>query len=266
MSTRIESGETHMIRQPEHINKLIKTFFLLLFGLFNIAGQGQVYHDTIKISKDLELLKISDNAYVHISYANLPEYGRISANGLIFINNKTAYLFDTPWTDSLTRTLVTFLESNMKLKIAGFVPNHWHNDCMGGLGYLQSRMIDSYANQMTIDIARSKKLPVPAHGFKDSLQLFLGEKVIDCYYLGAAHSLDNIIIWIPSEKILFPGCMIKSLSSVDLGNIADGDMNSYPKTIDKLILKFRNAKIVIPGHGQPGNSDLLMHTRDLLKK
>jgi len=245
--------------------KMKRTFIPLSLLIITLIGNCRVNHETIKISKDLELIKISDNAYVHVSYGNLPDYGRIAANGLIFINHSNAYLFDTPWTDSLTMVLVTYLQNHMRLNIAGFIPNHWHNDCMGGLGYLQSQRIDSYANQKTIDIARSKNLAVPAHGFKDSLQLSLGNKVIDCYFLGASHSLDNIVVWIPSEKILFPGCMVKSLNSVDLGNTADGDLIAYPGTIDKLIKKFKTAKIVIPGHGQIGGPDLLIHTRNLAK-
>ena len=112
----------------------------------------------------------------------------------------------------------------MKLKIAGFVPNHWHADCIGGLSSLQELKIESYANQMTIELARSKNLPVPDHGFRDSSELHLGDKLINVIILGAAHSLDNIVVWIPSEKILFPGCMVKSLSAKDLGNTADGDL------------------------------------------
>jgi len=154
----------------------------------------------------------------------------------------------------------------MKLTIVGFIPTHWHADRMGGLEFIQHQKIETYANQMTIDIAKLKNLPVPEHGFKDSLQLQLGDKMIKCYYLGAAHSLDNIVVWIPSEQILFAGCMIKSLNSNDLGNTVDGDLIAYPKTIDKLINKFPVAKIVIPGHGQFGGLDLLTHTKELLTK
>jgi metallo-beta-lactamase class B len=184
---------------------------------------------------------------------------------MIFINGNDAFLFDTPVTDSLTMDLVSWLRDSMKLKIVGFIPNHWHVDCMGGLKYLQSQKIESYANQMTIDIAKTKDLPVPTHGFKDSLKLHLGDKLIECYYFGAAHTLDNIVVWIPSEQILFAGCMVKSLNS-DLGNTVDGDLIAYPKTIDKLIERFSKAKIVIPGHGQFGGIELIKHTKDLLAK
>ena len=236
---------------------------LLLIALIHLTGLSQQVFDTIQISPDLELIKLSENAYVHVSYSTLPGYGRTSANGLIFVNEKSAFLFDTPWTDSLTMILVSYIKDHLGVKIMGFVPNHWHVDCMGGLGYLQSQKIKSYANQLTIQIAKTKKLPVPDYGFKDSLRLSLGDKSIYCYFFGAAHSLDNIVVWIPSERFLFPGCMCKSLSSENLGNIADGDLNEYPKTIDKVINRFKAAKIVIPGHGQIGGLDLLQHTRDL---
>jgi glyoxylase-like metal-dependent hydrolase (beta-lactamase superfamily II) len=238
-----------------------KILTLLLVVFIHFSGHSQ--DNLIRISDDIELIKISANAYVHVSYTYLPSYGRVASNGLIFVNGKEAFLFDTPMTDSLTMELVSFIRNSMKLKITGFVPNHWHADCIGGLAYLKDQKIESYANQMTINIAMSKKLPVPDHGFKDSIELRLGNRPIKCYYLGAAHSLDNIVVWIPSEKILFPGCMVKGLSSENLGNTADGDLIAYPKTIEAVIRKFPAAKIVVPGHGDFGGLELLTHTMEL---
>jgi len=222
--------------------------------------------DRVNISADLELIRISPNAYVHVSYINLPGYGRVSANGLIFTDKKKAFLFDTPWNDSLTESLITYLEKDMKLRIEGFVPNHWHEDCMGGLGYLKRRNIKSYANILTQEIAQEKGLPVPDKGFSDSLIIKLRRKEILCYFPGAAHSMDNIVVWIPSGKILFPGCICKSADSGNLGNTADGDLNAYPATVEWIIRKFPGAEIVIPGHGLPGGPEILNHTLSLATK
>lgn len=240
-----------------------KIFLPLIFGIITIKGLSQNEFTFIKISPDLELIKLSDEAYVHVSYNFQPGYGRYSSNGLILIDKHAAFLFDTPTTDSLTVTLLAYIKSQLGIDVTGFVPNHWHNDCIGGLGFLNSQSIESYANQKTIEIARIKDLPLPKHGFEDSIQLRLGNKIIYCYYPGPAHSLDNIVVWIPSERILFPGCMCKSLDSDNLGNVVDGDLSSYSGTIDKVIEKFKSASIVIPGHGRIGGLDLLQHTRDL---
>jgi metallo-beta-lactamase class B len=254
-----------VFKQNSDVKSFFKKFpFFVLVGLIHLNGFSQVDYKIIRVSSDIELIELSENAYVHVSYSDLPQFGRVSLNGLIYINGNEAFLFDTPMTDSLTKVLFLWLKDSMKLNITGFIPNHWHADCMGGLRFLQTQQIESYANQMTIDIAKSKNLPVPTQGFKDSLQLKLGDKLINCYYLGAAHSLDNIVVWIPSEKILFAGCMIKSLNSKDLGNTVDGNLISYPNTIDKLTVKFPTAKIVIPGHGQFGGLELIAHTQELL--
>jgi len=243
-----------------------KLIILILAAWSQVTGFSQSRYQSVRISENLELIRISDHAYVHVSYSDVPGMGRVSANGLIFISGNEAFLFDTPWNDSLTKELYNRITGPMKLKVAGFVPNHWHADCMGGLAFLQSQHVASYANQMTVDLAQSNNLPVPGHGFTDSLLLKLGDKQIECYYPGAAHSNDNIVVWIPSEKILFAGCMVKRLDAKNLGNTADGDLDAYPETLEKLIRKFPDARIVIPGHGPSGGMELILHTIELTKK
>lgn len=243
----------------------MKILLVLIFiGGMHFAGFSQTVYPKIAVSNDIELIRLSENAWIHVSVSEIPGYGNVSSNGLIYSNADDAFLFDTPMTDALTGDLLHWLTDSLRIKVVGFVPNHWHGDCMGGLALLQKRNIESYSGQKTITIARSKNLPVPAHGFKDSLNLKLGDKAIQCYYPGAAHTLDNIVVWIPDEKILFAGCMVKELSSKNLGNTQDGDLKAYPKTIDILLNKFKEAKIVIPGHGQFGGRDLIMHTKELI--
>jgi metallo-beta-lactamase class B len=231
---------------------------LLILAALNSSAQ-----ESIKVNDDLELLRISENAFIHVSYVNSPSFGRYSSNGLVFINGNEAFLFDTPPDEQLTIVLAEWLREKMKVEIKGFAPNHWHEDCMGGLGYLNSLGTASYANSRTIDIARQKGLPVPGHGFNDSLTVKLGDRNIHLYYPGAAHSMDNIVVWIPSEKILFAGCMCKSLESTNLGNTVDGDLKEYASTIRKVIKRFPDAKVVIPGHGKAGGIELLTHTSKL---
>lgn len=244
------------------MNNMIRRLiiFILLFG----AVQTSFAQDTIKIAADLSLLRISENVYLHISLADVSGYGRVAANGIIYKNGNEAFLFDTPWNDAQMLELAAYLKDHLNLKITGFVPNHWHEDCMGGLSFLKSRGIMSYANYRTIEIAKEKGLPIPVQGFGDSLKLKLGDKSIYCYFFGAAHSMDNIVVWIPSERILFPGCMCKAMEATNLGYTADGSLVDYKATIEKVLRRFKSAKIVIPGHGAPGGPELLTHTIEII--
>lgn len=74
------------------------------------------------------------------------------------------------------------------------------------------------------------------------------------------------MVWIPSEKILFGGCMVKDIYSKGLGNLSDAQPEEWAKTIQKAIGKFPEAKIVIPGHGGIGGKELLQHTKELLQQ
>jgi metallo-beta-lactamase class B len=220
----------------------------------------------IKVSEDIDVIQLSTNSYVHVSYAEFPGFGRIGSNGFIYTNNGEALLFDTPVNDSLTEQLVTWMKDSLNVHLVGFVPNHWHADCMGGLNYLHSIGITSYAHEKTIAIAHSKNLPIPQHGFVDSLTLRLGDQIVVCKYEGPAHTVDNIVTWIPSERILFGGCMVKESKSNSLGNVADADLHEWPKTIGRVIADFPSTVIVIPGHGELGGQELLRHTQELLRK
>lgn len=242
---------------------MIKTALIMLITILLSAG---VFAQAIKVSDDIEIIKISNCAYVHVSYADVPGYGRVGSNGVIFVDKGTAILFDTPMTEALTKQLMDWITNTLNVKVTQFAPNHWHSDCIGGLKYLHKLGIKSYANELTIKYALENKLAAPQNRFKDSLTLFQGSKKIFCYFPGAAHSKDNIVVWIPSEKILFAGCMVKELSSATLGNTADGDLKAYPVTIKKVMEKFSDAGIVIPGHGKFGGRELLNHTLDMALK
>ncbi len=238
----------------------------LVLLIFFLPASSSAQPEKIEVSRDIQLIRISKHAYMHVSYADMPPFGKVGSNGLLFINQGKALLFDTPVTPSLTRTLVSWIRDSMGVTVTGFIPNHWHSDCMGGLAYIDSLGIESYANKMTIDIAEAKGLPIPRHGFTDSLNLLLGDAAIKCYYPGPAHSLDNIVVWIPSERILFAGCMVKELASETLGNTTDGDLSAYRGTIERVMKRYPDPRIVIPGHGAIGGKELLQHTRELASR
>ena len=248
-------------------NNIMKHYFLisLSFILLQVTGSAQIQQITLKVSDDIELIQLSDNAYIHISISEIEGFGNVSSNGILLIKGGEAFLFDTPVTNEQTETLTKYIQNSLHAKISTFVPNHWHSDCMGGLNYLHKNKVKSYANQMTIDISKKEGKPVvPLHSFTDSLSLNLKGIEIKCYFLGGGHSVDNIVVWVPSEKLLFPGCMVKDMPSTSLGNLADAAVNEWPGTIEKVINKFPDAKTVVPGHGSLGGKELLNHTRDLL--
>lgn len=237
---------------------LIITFFLIsTFGL--LRGQGQT--DTVKINDNLCLLRLTKNSWIHVSYLN-----GYPCNGLLLVDNNKAFLFDTPSYDSITYNLIVYIQDKLGLKIVGFITNDWHTDSQGGLDVINRLGIPSYSNEMTREIAKSEGLPFTSNGFKDSLKIKFENLTIELFYFGAAHTLDNIVSWIPETQTLFADCMVKELAQNNLGFTGDGDKNAYPATLRKICERFSNAKYVIPGHGKYGGYELLTHTLKTAEK
>lgn len=242
--------------------KQLLYIFLIIASQLTVSAQRKA--KTINVSGQLKLVQLTDRAWVHVSVENIADFGQVSSNGVVYIEKGQAFLFDSPVTDSLTAVLVRVVQDSLKAKVVGFVPNHWHEDCMGGLKYLQSIGVKTYASQLTIDEAKKRNLPVPEKSFSETLSLKLGGKPVECWHPGGGHTKDNIVVWLPEEKVLFAGCMCKETKSTGPGNLSDAEVKSWPSTIKKLIAKYKDAQIVIPGHGQWGGTELLGHTLDLV--
>ena len=83
------------------------------------------------------------------------------------------------------------------------------------------------------------------------------------FYPGAGHTLDNVVVWLPKANILFGGCFIRSLDSKSLGYTGEADIGQWPSSVDALLAKYPDAKLVVPGHGAIGDLALLRHTKAL---
>lgn len=213
-------------------------FLILIFGLIGLFSSKAQTNEKIVIDNDIQLIHLQDSVYVHVTWHHLDNFGRFPSNGLIVIRNGQALMIDTPMDNDKTERLTKYLKDSMSVDLAKLIISHFHDDCMGGLGYLQSIGIESIANSMTIEKCKEIGLPIPSTSFMDSLSFdFKGEQ-IDCRYFGAGHSFDNITVWIPDKEILFGGCLIKSINSRGLGNLSDAVVDDWDMTIEKVIKRY----------------------------
>jgi len=241
-------------------------FLISIFGLIGLVSSVAQTNEEIVIDKDIQLIHLQDSIFVHVSWHHLDNFGRFPSNGLIVIKNGQALMIYTPMDNDKTERLTKYLKDSMSVDLAKLIIGHFHDDCMGGLVYLQSIGIESIANSMTIEKCKEIGLPIPSTSFTDSLTFDFNGEQIDCRYFGAGHSFDNITVWIPSKQILFGGCLIKSIDSKGLGNLSDAVVADWDKTIEKAVKKYPVINTVIPGHGDFGGKELLTHTIELVEK
>ncbi|MEN2282420.1 subclass B1 metallo-beta-lactamase [Algoriphagus sp. SE2] len=237
-------------------------FFVLFLLTFSLFAQENTF---VYKSETLQIEQISDNTFVHISYLNTDDFGKVACNGMIVINAGDALVFDTPANEEASLELIDWLENDQQAKVKGVVATHFHWDCLGGLNEFHSKGIPSYASAKTIDLAKSAGYPVPEISFKKKLNLEAGGIKIVNQFLGEGHTKDNFVSYVHSDKVIFGGCMIKAIGAGN-GNLEDANVSAWPSTVSKVKSKFPETRIVIPGHGKIGGVELLDYTIELFSK
>lgn len=238
-----------------------------------------------KMAEYLFFEQLNENVYLIDHHFPWP------ANSLAVKINETVILIDTPYTSAATKIVVERIRDTWRPANIIAVNTGFHVDNLGGNGYLIEQGIPVYGSKLTYELLEqigeaSRKLMLswlrgpankvfydghqepyikPTHLFEIKLnEVFtLLDGKVQIYYPGESHSPDNLVVYLPELKLLFGGCMVKSSESKNLGNTANANLADWPKSVQKLLDKYKDAAIVVPGHGKWGDIKLLRHTLEL---
>lgn len=243
----------------------MKTLALVFFSLSSCILLFAQSRGPLSLTADLEVMKISDRVYLHRTWQTAEGFGRFTSNGMVFVKDSQCVVFDTPPSVALSDSLISWIWDSLGARVKAVVVNHFHVDCLGGLQAFHKKGIPSYASYQTQYLAIRDSAIVPTKGFWHKKRIWLGGKRIVLEFLGGAHTEDNIVAYIPSEKVLFGGCMVKSLWASQ-GNLSHANLFMWPETVKEVRKKYRDAVFVIPGHGKHGGLELLDYTIQLFSQ
>jgi len=242
----------------------IRNFLALFLGCVLSVGGPAIYaqsaNESIKLSDDVEVRQLAEGIWLHTTYFDIEGFENVPANGLVVIDGEHAMIIDLPWTDEQTGIIFDWVAKKQNAAIKKVVPTHWHIDCAGGLAEAHRRKAESFALDKTVELLKANNEPAPVNWFTDRLSLNCGRIRVELAYFGSGHTVDNIVAWIPAKKILFGGDLVRTRNARNLGNTAEADVESWPKTLKKVKEAFPDVKIVVPGHGQPGGMELIDQT------
>ncbi|MFC1550728.1 subclass B1 metallo-beta-lactamase [Candidatus Neomarinimicrobiota bacterium] len=264
--------------------------YIVLIFLFSIFSPAQRNNNKSEaITENLILKEISKDVYL------VTHSFPWSANSLLVrINQSDFVLVDTPWDNSGTKALVEWLRDNYENVNLSVINTHFHRDNLGGNEYLLNEKIPIYGSDLTVELLNERekelidrtlnnlqnldnkkyydaykttklKRPDNIFNINNGLILKFGNEQVELFFPGPGHTPDNIVVYFPSKRLLFGGCMLKSLDS-NLGRNSDAIFNEWSNSLNKISMKYHKAKIVVPGHGNCGNMELVTHTLQLLKR
>ncbi len=225
------------------------------------------------LSEELLIKKVTNDVFIVTHSFPWP------ANSMIVKCSDNNFIWvDTPYNKEATEQISDWLQSNFgKIRITQ-INTGFHNDNLGGNGFLKQRGIDIYGSHLTVQLlkdrveqTRSQILkwlekprfkrfynahkiavyvkPTKLFDLLNGLDLIIGGEKVEVYYPGPSHSIDNVVVYFPNKKLLFGGCMVKSIKSKNLGFIGDADIKQWPISLKKILTRYYEAQIVVPVHG-----------------
>lgn len=240
--------------------------------------------ERFELDKDLSVKSVQPGVYIVTHSFPWP------ANAmLVEMDNSTLVLVDTPYTPEATKDLLDWAEIQFGGREIIAINTGFHYDNLGGNAYLLEQGVPVYGSDLTVRLLEERgdemraltlswlkspqdqryyeahrDLPyaAPDHLFalEEGLRLEFGAESLEVYFPGPTHSPDNVVVYFPDRKILFVGCM--ALGTDKVGNTSDAELAAWPESIRNLY-QF-DFEMVVPGHGDRLDSNLLEHTLDLL--
>lgn len=235
----------------------------ILFALLLFTTLGYCQNGNTK----LKFTKLTDDLYVYTNY-KLFSGSQFPSNSMYLVTDEGVVLFDTPWDETQFQPLLDSIEKKHNKKVILCIATHFHADSSAGLEYYKNKGIKTYTSKMTYDLTTAKKEGSPAEFTFEKDTIFnVGGKEIETYYPGEGHTKDNIVLWVKDERVLYGGCLIKSVENNDLGNIADASLDKWEGTMKNLMVKYPKPAYVIPGHfAWSKGSEALKHTLKLVNE
>ena len=203
--------------------------------------------------------------------------------------NSDLVIVGSPYTPSAMADVLTWLDAHRGQRRIVAINTGYHVDNLGGNNALIERGIPVYGSDLTARLLsergeHTRKLVLsmlgtkpgdryfdahvsvpyvpPTHLFPiaQGLTLTIGSERVVAYYPGPSQAPDKVVVYFPSKRVLFGGCMI--LGGDRLGNTAEADLNEWSRAMRKLG-QFE-VSIVVPGHGDRMDPGLIQHTVDVL--
>ncbi|QWE23663.1 MBL fold metallo-hydrolase [Polynucleobacter sp. AP-Jannik-300A-C4] len=271
-----------MLLRGIHHLKIALLINAIFFG-FCFAQSSPVINDPVGVL--LKPIKVAPHTYFVQGRAELgsSENQNFISNAGFVVTPKGVVVIDALGSPTLAQKLIKEISKVTKQKIIAVVVTHYHADHVYGLqefkkigakiyaqgegrSYISSETAKQRLIASRVDFAPwvndQTKLIAADTWIDKQLKLNIGGVEFLISRVGPAHAPEDLLVYIPSEGVLFAGDLVFRGRIPFVGN---ADSKGWLKALDQFE-KF-NPKVVIPGHGPQSINPIedIRFTRDYLR-
>jgi glyoxylase-like metal-dependent hydrolase (beta-lactamase superfamily II) len=249
------------------------------------APQGQALHDDGE-RPSLRLQQVSPNGYFVEGLTELgsPQNQNFISNAGFVVTPAGVVVIDGLGSPHLAERLLRAIARITDKPITDVIVTHYHADHIYGLQVFKERgariiahdagreYLHADAARLRLEASRTDLAPwidahtrlVPADEWitQTPVRLVRGGVVFEIDHVGPSHTPEDLIVHIPSERLLFAGDLF---FNGRLPYVGKADSSRWIASLDKVLA--RDAAVVVPGHG-PASRDPARDiglTRDYLR-
>lgn len=209
--------------------------------------RGQVEHPS--------LVEVGDGIYAYVHHDG--SWG-LNNSGFVFSGDQLAVI-DTALTEDRTRTFREIVTSTSGITTPQVLVNtHHHSDhTFGNFVFADASVVahrrchDAVLRQGLHPVDQDPLVPwgdlrvhPPGLLFDTTLELHVGEHRAELIYVGPAHTDNDVIVWLPAERILYAGdVLFHDATPITHGGSTTGSVRAL-ETIKAL-----DPRLIVPGHG-----------------
>ncbi len=222
------------------------------------------------ITPEMKLRRVQEDIYMVRGVDALP-----SVENRGFMSNAFAVLTEEGWVviDALSTPELSkeFVDNLMRVRkapikyaiITHYHPDHWYGAKtykeLGAKIVAHKKLMDFYqsgeaqlalenAEQRFGNLFKSVVLVPPDIVVEDKYTLKVGGKTFEVIYMGPAHTDNDLVVYMPSEKVLFTGDLVLYNRIPFMG-----DRGASSKGLVEALHKIKkmDAKVILGGHNEP---------------
>jgi cyclase len=226
-----------------------------------------------------EFREVADGVFAYIQ-AGGPGIGNLNiSNAGLIVGPNANVAVDALWAPPMTRDFIASIRRTSKNPVEHLLLTHHHGDHTYGAASFRPAEIVSHrrcrevlatmsppdpermrqAGSPYADDFKGLEIALPTLTFESEMTLYCGDREVRLLYCGPAHTVDDTLVYMPKEKLLFAG----DIAFYYVTPLAfQGHVSGWIKAIDRV--RDLDVETIVPGHGPVGGKRELAEVREYM--